>query len=65
MKTGRDSNRSGSYLSECCLTEVTVLQGQMFPRCPTCFALTDWEFLEQSRKAQRDAETHIVLAPAK
>src|SRR5262245_1293232 len=40
MKTGRDANRPGSYISECCLTEVAILQGQMFPRCPACFALT-------------------------
>jgi hypothetical protein len=49
MKTGRDANRSGLYLSECCLTEVTILRGQMFPRCPVCFALTTWEFVKQAR----------------
>jgi hypothetical protein len=49
MKTGRDANRSGSYISECCLTEITILQGQMFPRCPECLALTIWEFVKQAR----------------
>ena len=49
MKTGRDANRSGSYISECCLTEITILQGQMFPRCPACLALTIWEFVKQAR----------------
>lgn len=49
MKTGRDANRSGSYISECCLTEITILQSQMFPRCPACLALTTWESVEQAR----------------
>jgi|RhiMetdeSRZDD1v2_1073273.scaffolds.fasta_scaffold3236941_1 hypothetical protein len=49
MKTGRDANRSGSYISECCLTEITILQGQMFPRCPACLALTIWESVKQAR----------------
>ena len=49
MKTGRDADLSGSYISECCLTEVTILQGQMFPRCPRCLALTIWEFVDQAR----------------
>ena len=46
MKTGRDANRSGWYLSECCLKEVELQRGQMCPRCPKCFALTVWEFVK-------------------
>ena len=45
MKTGRDANTPGLYVSECCLTEVTLSDGQMFPRCPSCYALTVWEFV--------------------
>ena len=36
MKTGRDANRSGLYISECCLKEVRFLEGQLFSRCPRC-----------------------------
>ena len=43
MKTGRDAIRSGLYVSECCLKERHFLEGQMFPRCPRCNALTVWE----------------------
>ena len=59
MKTGRDANQSGSYTSECCLTEVTILQGQMLPRCPACWALTIWEFVAQTRGAQAGADVHV------
>jgi hypothetical protein len=45
MKTGRDAKTAGLYVSECCLTEVTLSDGQMFPRCPACYALTVWEFV--------------------
>jgi hypothetical protein len=48
MKTGRDANRSGSYISECCFKEVTLLKGQMCPRCPNCYALTVWEFVKEA-----------------
>ena len=43
MKTGRDTNRAGLYVSECCLNEVVLSEGQMCPRCPRCNALTVWE----------------------
>jgi hypothetical protein len=52
MKTGRDANRSGLYISECCLEEVRFLGGQMFSRCPRCYALTVWEFVKQKKPAQ-------------
>jgi len=52
MKTGRDANRSGLYVSECCLKEVPFLKGQMFSRCPRCSALTVWEFVKQTELAQ-------------
>src|SRR5215831_6293733 len=59
MKTGRDANRSGSYISECCLTEVSILQGQMLPRCPACCALTIWELVKQTRAAQVGTDIHV------
>ena len=46
MKTGRDADRSGLYISECCLIVVALVKGDMFPRCPRCSALTLWEFIE-------------------
>jgi hypothetical protein len=46
MKTGRDANRPGLYISECCLSEVAFTKGQMFKRCPACNALTVWEFVK-------------------
>jgi hypothetical protein len=46
MKTGRDADRSGLYISECCLIVVALVKGDMFPRCPRCYALTLWEFIE-------------------
>jgi hypothetical protein len=52
MKTGRDANRSGLYISECCLKEVRFLKGQMFSRCPRCKALTVWEFVKQKERSQ-------------
>jgi hypothetical protein len=60
MKTGRDANRSGSYISECCLSEVTISQGQMFPRCPVCYALTIWEFVKQTQRAQADTDISFL-----
>jgi hypothetical protein len=51
MKTGRDANRSGLYISECCLKEVSFMKGQMFSRCPRCSALTVWESVEQKERA--------------
>ena len=52
MKTGWDADRSGLYISACCLREVTVVKGQMFPRCPRCYGLTVWEFVKQEQRAQ-------------
>lgn len=46
MKTGRDVSRSGLYVSECCLSVVALVKGQMFPCCPGCFKLTTWEITE-------------------
>jgi hypothetical protein len=43
MKTGKDASRSGLYVSECCLKVVALVKGQMFPRCPRCWALTGWD----------------------
>jgi len=47
MKTGRDANRSGLYVSECCEKELHFPKGQMLPRCPRCNSLTVWELEEQ------------------
>ena len=63
MKTGRDADTSGLYVSECCLTEFTLVTGQMFPRCPTCFALTVWEFVSQSRSAEGSSELGRLVLP--
>ena len=49
MKTGRDTDRSGLYISECCLKEAAFEKGHMLPRCPRCYALTVWELVQQSR----------------
>jgi hypothetical protein len=51
MKTGRDANLSGLYVSECCLKEVPFLKDQMFSRCPRCNALTVWEWVERKERA--------------
>jgi hypothetical protein len=50
MKTGQDANRSGRYISECCLKEVGLQRGQMCPRCPKCYGLTVWEFVKSHRQ---------------
>ena len=50
MKTGRDANRPGLYISECCLKERQILKGQMLPRCPGCNALTVWEIEEEEKE---------------
>jgi hypothetical protein len=46
MQTGRDANRSGLYISECCRSVVALVKGDMFPRCPRCYTLTLSEFIE-------------------
>jgi len=46
MKTGRDAIDPGLYISECCLQELHVPEGQMLPRCPRCNALTIWDLDE-------------------
>jgi len=51
MKTGRDANESGLYITECCLKEVRFLKGQMFSRCPRCSALTVWELIKEKEPA--------------
>ena len=53
MKTGHDTNESGLYVSECCLEEVTLSEGQMFPRCPACYALTVWDFAPRNESIER------------
>jgi hypothetical protein len=64
MKTGRDADRSGWYLSECCHQEVTLLKGQMCPRCPTCHELTVWVFIKETRQlsATGTASTSFQMA---
>ena len=47
MKTGRDANHSGLYVSECCMKEFYCSEGQMLTRCPRCSSLTVWEVEEQ------------------
>ena len=67
MKTGRDANQPGHYSSECCLVEIPVIKGQMFPRCPRCNALTVWDLMQrnpdnsamQSRLFQTVNTTHL------
>lgn len=44
VKTGKDANREGLYISECCKCKKVVRVGDMLPRCPKCLALTLWEF---------------------
>jgi hypothetical protein len=46
MKTGRNASRSGLYVSECCVAAIALVKGQMFPRCPRCYALALWEFVK-------------------
>lgn len=46
MKTGRDATDPGLYISECCIQELYVVEGQMLPRCPRCNALTIWDLDE-------------------
>jgi hypothetical protein len=48
VKTGRDTNRAGLYISECCLKEVSLIKGQMCPRCPRCYELTVWVLVTKS-----------------
>jgi hypothetical protein len=45
MKTGRDADQPGQYSSECCLAEIRVIRGQMFPHCPRCNSLTVWDLM--------------------
>ena len=57
MKTGRDANESGLYITECCLKERRFLEGQMFSRCPRCSALTVWELVKQQEPAVTSQDT--------
>ncbi len=52
MKTGRDADRSSLYISDCCLREITVVKGEMLPRCPRCYGLTLWELVKQEQRAR-------------
>jgi hypothetical protein len=61
MKTGHDTNRSGLYVSECCLTEVTLSEGQMFPRCPACYALTVWEFVPRNQSVKVSSSPGLTI----
>ena len=56
MKTGRDANQPGQYSSECCLAEIPVIKGHMFPRCPRCNALTVWDLVKRNPDNRRDAK---------
>jgi hypothetical protein len=56
MKIGRDANRSGLYVSECCQKQLHCLKGQMLPRCPRCSALTVWEIEEQETGDQNEKQ---------
>jgi hypothetical protein len=56
MKSGRDANCSGLYVSECCQKELHVMEGQMLPRCPRCNSLTVWEIEEQETGGPYDIE---------
>ena len=63
MKTGRDATQPGLYFSECCLSEVTFAEGQMFARCPACCALTIWEMVKPTPGGQvavHHNEPHIL-----
>jgi hypothetical protein len=56
MKTGRDADRPGLYISECCLSEAAFRKGQTLTRCPACNALTVWEIVKpRPASAQVDA----------
>jgi hypothetical protein len=46
MKTGTEAQEAGVYLSECCESESTFVEGQTFTRCPRCSSLTRWALLE-------------------
>ncbi len=56
MKTGRDTNSSGLYVSECCQKERHFQEGQMLPRCPRCFNLTVWEIVEHETVVRSEKE---------
>jgi hypothetical protein len=67
MKTGRDANRAGLYISECCLSEVAFTKEQMFTRCPACNALTVWEFVKSMPRLhdshfERDSQVRSTTA---
>jgi hypothetical protein len=61
MKTGRDANRSGLYVSECCQIERYFPEGRMLPRCPRCISLTVWE-LEEQETGDRNEEQLARIA---
>jgi hypothetical protein len=63
MRTGKDANRPGLYISECCVKELTVMAGQMFPRCPQCSALTEWEPVKKRRQPEA-ARAEVRHPPA-
>jgi hypothetical protein len=61
MKTGRDADCSGLYVSECCQMELQIVKGQMLPRCPQCICLTVWEIQKQEKGGRNELEiTRIV-----
>jgi hypothetical protein len=62
MKTGRDADRTGLYISECCLQELSVPSGEMLPRCPQCNALTVWELVNQPVPSGLDAMPRVEEA---
>jgi hypothetical protein len=56
MKTGRDADKSGMYVSECCQKKRPIVKGQMLPRCPRCYNLTVWEIVEQETGVRDEKE---------
>jgi hypothetical protein len=61
MKTGRDADYAGLYVSECCQKKRHILKGQMLPRCPRCFSLAVWEIVEHE-SADRNEEEPARIA---
>jgi len=48
MKTGKDVNKFGLYISDCCALEVPFNSGDVFSRCPRCSSLCDWEMADMT-----------------
>ena len=46
MKTGKNVRQPGLYSSDCCSQELHFEKDEMFPRCPRCLHLCEWDLLE-------------------